>query len=300
MVHASYDRVNRDAQTPRKPESSETNHVTSSFISRRDWLALTLPVLALGPALSLPAAAATVTTTDDPLKSVQWPSLRQQYLGNGSMVYDPRIKVVGPQFADDPMSVPISVDATALLADGDRIVRMVVVVERNPIKKVLEFSPTGVLPKIAFRFKLEQASPVRVAVLDQKGVWHVGGVWVDASGGGCTVAGATRADGSWSRTLNKVQTRYFTDVLGNANETRLRLRIMHPMDTGLVAGIPAFYIENVKLETEAGQPMFTLALFEPVSENPTFSFDFSGKPPPALRLVGADNNGNRVFAEVRS
>ncbi len=270
----------------------------SSPSSRRVWLATALPALVLG-AWSLPATAASLTS-DDPLKSPQWPTLRQQYLGAGSVVFDPRIKVVGPQFADDPMSVPIAVDATALAADGEKIVRMVVVVERNPIKKVLEFSPNAVLPKIAFRFKLEQASPVRVAVLDQKGVWHVGTAWIDASGGGCTVSGISRNDGSWSRTLNKVQTRYFTDVLGNVNETRLRVRIMHPMDTGLVAGIPAFYIENVKLETEGGQPLFTLSLFEPVSENPTFSFDFNGKPPPALRLVGADNNGNRVFAEVRS
>ncbi len=245
---------------------------------------------AAGQALAAPSL-------QDPFQSTQWPQLRQEFLGTGQAFFDSRVKVVGPRFADDPMNVPIAVDASALVADGLRVVRMVVVVERNPIRKVLEFMPDGVLPRLAFRFKLEQASPVRVAVLDDQGVWHIGGVQVDASGGGCTVAGVTRADGSWSRTLNNVQTRFFQDILGGS-AARLRMRIMHPMDTGLVAGIPAFYIEQLRLSDAAGQAVLRLALYEPVSENPTFSFDFGSRPRTALQLVGSDNNGNRVAAEV--
>lgn len=263
-------------------------------LSRRSALqALScLPLLAAAP----PGWSAN-TTPDDPLQSVQWAQMKTEFLGKAPAVFDARVKVVGPRFAEDPMSVPISVDASALLADGEAIQRMLVFVERNPIRKVLEFVPTAVAPKLTFRFKLEQASPVRVAVLDGKGLWHVGSTQVDASGGGCTVSGASRADGSWSRTLNHVQARYFPDLLGG-NATRLRLRVMHPMDTGLVAGIPAFYLERLQLQTPTGEPVLTLALFEPVSENPTFSFDFPASPP-LLQLRGVDNNGNKLAEEVR-
>jgi sulfur-oxidizing protein SoxY len=38
--------------------------------------------------------------------------------------------------------------------------------------------------------------------------------------------------------------------------------------------------------------------FEPVSENPLFSFDFDKKPVGPISLVGRDNNGNRIDAKV--
>jgi sulfur-oxidizing protein SoxY len=57
-----------------------------------------------------------------------------------------------PAFAEDPMNVPVSVRVDAL-AD---VQRLIVLVDRNPIRKVLEYQPLAALPAIAFRFKLEQ------------------------------------------------------------------------------------------------------------------------------------------------
>src|SRR5690606_20306195 len=130
-------------------------------------------------------------------------------------------------------------------------------------------------------------SPVRALVQAQDGRWHVGGVWVQAAGGGCTVAGASRIDGSWSRTLNQVQARLFDNVLEGSR--RLRIRIRHPMDTGLVAGIPAFHIDTLELLDAAGQPWWRLALREPVSENPLLSFELPPEVAGTLRLQGQDN-----------
>ncbi len=81
----------------------------------------------------------------------------------------------------------------------------------------------------------------------------------------------TRADGSWSRTLNQVQTRFFNNVIEGSK--RLRVRIMHPMDTGLVAGTPAFYIESLQLVDGADQVWWRLSPHEPVSENPILTFE---------------------------
>ncbi|MEZ5661952.1 MAG: quinoprotein dehydrogenase-associated SoxYZ-like carrier [Burkholderiaceae bacterium] len=237
-------------------------------------------------------------TGGDPLGSMQWPGLRQEFIGKDAMVFSDRVHVKGPAFADDAMNVPLLIDARALGQDGGGIRRVVVVADRNPVRQVLVFEPLRSLPVIAVRIRLEQASPVRAMVQTRDGHWHVGSTWVEAAGGGCTVPGATRADGSWSQTLNQVQARFFNNVLEGSR--RLRLRVMHPMDTGLVAGIPAFHLEELELQDATGKPWWRLGLHEPVSENPLITFEL---PPDALghlRLVGRDNNGNRIDVELVS
>ena len=243
------------------------------------------------------ALACAAQTDGDPFGSIQWPDLKREFLGTGMVVFDPRVQVQGPAFAEDPMNVPISVSA-----DGIQDVELItVIVDRNPIRKVLEYFPLASLPRVSFRFKLEQASPVRAAVKTRDGVWHVGGTLVDSAGGGCTAAGETRRDGSWSRTLGEVSARVFPHSVaagsGDAS-TRVRLRVMHPMDTGLVGGIPAFYVNRLSLRDAGGHELMRLNAFEPISENPVFSFDFPGASMGTLRLVGTDNNGNRIAGSV--
>lgn len=235
-------------------------------------------------------------TGGDPLGSMQWPALRQEYLGNSPMRFSSQVVLKGPNFAEDAMNVPLLLDARALSQTGGGIERVLVVADRNPVREVLSFEPFMALPMLAFRIRMEQASPVRAMVKTRDGQWHVGGTWVQAAGGGCTVSGATRTDGSWSRTLNQVQARFFTNVIENSQ--RLRVRIMHPMDTGLVAGIPAFFIENLQLVDSSKRVWWRLALHEPVSENPLLTFELPTRPAGGLRLLGRDNNGNLINAEV--
>ena len=249
--------------------------------------------------LGAAGAAQSAQTADvfegDPFKSLQWPELRKAYLGaNARAVFDDRVKVQGPPFAEDPMNVPISIST-----DLPGVQRVVVLVDRNPIRKVLELQPLRALPAVGFRFKLEQASPVRAAVLTADGLWHVGGTLVDSAGGGCTVSGATRADGSWSQTLGQVSGRLFASPAPGADAaTRLRLRVMHPMDTGLVGGIPAFYVSRLAVRDAQGLDLLLVNTFEPISENPVFSFDFARPPALPLRISGVDNNGNRIDSRL--
>ncbi|SPA52687.1 conserved exported protein of unknown function (plasmid) [Cupriavidus taiwanensis] len=264
---------------------------------RRQAMAL----LALGwPGLVAPGAAAgaanAVVARSDPLQSPQWAWIHKELLENAPVVFDSRVRVTGPAFAEDPMRVPIAFDASAL----GEVERIVVAVDRNPIRAVLAFEPLRARPSLSFRFKLEQASPVRVAARTRDGTWHVGSAWVDAGGGGCTVPGATRRDGSWSRTLNRVEARVFPGLDQGQGQAgaRVRLRVMHPMDTGLVAGIPAFHIETLVLADAARQPLLRLTLHEPVAENPIFSFDLREAVVPGMTVAGHDNNGNRIAARV--
>lgn len=258
--------------------------------------------LLAGSFLSSPAFSVTTEmgavkgdlTGGDPLGSMQWPDMKGQFFEAGAKtVFDSRIKVTVPLFAEDAMNVPVSFDASAI----GNVKKIVVLVDRNPIRKVLEFIPEKAKPALNFRFKLEQASPIRVAALTEDGVWHVGYAFIEAAGGGCTVPGATRADGSWPKTLNKVAGKMF-DANQLRDDARLRVQVSHPMDTGLVAGVPAFYIEEMVLQDQHKQVLARLYPFEPVSENPLFSFDFDKKPVGPISLVGRDNNGNRINAKV--
>ena len=47
-----------------------------------------------------------------------------------------------------------------------------------------------------------------------------------------------------------------------------------------------------------GRELARVQAFEPVSENPVFSFDFPGRVAGGLRLVGTDNNGNRIDSRI--
>jgi sulfur-oxidizing protein SoxY len=250
---------------------------------RRAWR--TLGVLALVAA----SGAALAAGRTDPYASGVWPELAREHLGDAVVVFDDRVRVEAPALAENPMSVPVTVNAEAL-ADVEQVV---VLVDRNPIKKVLEFFPQQAKPTLAFRFKLQQASPVRALARTKDGVWHAGGAWVEATGGGCTLPGATRVSGTWVTTLNQVAGAVFPREGGGA---RVRLRLMHPMDTGLVSGVPAFHIERIELTDTGGTRWLRLDMFEPVSENPVLSFELPSPPKGALQVSGRDNNGNRIEA----
>ncbi|MEL7043926.1 MAG: thiosulfate oxidation carrier protein SoxY [Pseudomonadota bacterium] len=141
-----------------------------------------LSVLAL--VLLAPSVHAAVNALDqvDPLDSPSWKEMHRYVLGQGPFVFDERVKVIAPESAEDAMNVPVKVDASAI----GGVQRMVVFADLNPITRIMELEPVDSLPVVSFNFKVQQGTPLRAAVLDREGVWHVGGVYLDAAGGGCT------------------------------------------------------------------------------------------------------------------
>lgn len=199
--------------------------------------------------------------------------------------FDPRVHVIAPAIAEDAMNVPVAIVVNSL----DRITAIVAFADLNPIQEILRFYPHEVTPYLAFRFKVEQSTPIRAAVKTADGVWHVGGQWLKASGGGCTAPSAARQGSGWEETLGQVKARRWSRPEG----ARLRFRVMHPMDTGLAAGIPAFYVRTLALQ-RGDEVLATLETFEPVSANPVFTLDLADSDLRPIRLTGADNNGNRI------
>jgi sulfur-oxidizing protein SoxY len=255
----------------------------------RQWLGCCLLALLPGWALAADVPAA------DPLDSPRWEDMRKEFFPRDPVVFDERVKVSGPLTAENPLHVPVAVDATAL--PGVR--EVLVFADFNPIVKVLSFEPGAASASLAFRVKLQQSTPVRAAARTADGSWHVGGTWVNTTGGGCTLPSTGSASPEWQKRLNEVSGRIWRSSPDKPGG-RVRIRLVHPMDTGLAAGIPAFFIQDLELSDPAGERLMHIHAFEPVSENPLFTLDL----PPGLgdltrvKVTGMDNNGNRIRAWV--
>ena len=230
---------------------------------------------------------ATPEEGSDPLNSPVWQDIRKDFFADAPVHFDSRVVVIAPAMAEDSLHVPISVH----VENGLQARRIVIFADLNPIVRVVEMEPMRAKPYLFFRMKIQQSTPVRAAVLDSAGTWHMGGMWVNASGGGCTAPSAGSAQPDWAKHLGEVRSREWTQA---DSLTRLRVRIRHPMDTGLVAGIPAFYLQNLDLTDETGSVYLHLTTFEPLSEDPVLGFDIPDRAGHTLRLTGKDNNGNRI------
>ncbi len=225
---------------------------------------------------------------EDPLGSIQWDDMVRAYLSEHKVVFDDRVKVVAPEFAEDSMNVPVSVDASELTG----IKEIFLFAEFNPIPKILKFYPEASKAAFSFRFKIQQASPVRAAVLTNDNIWHVGGVWIDAAGGGCTRASDDRLAGDWADHLGEI----YAAVWDTGTVRRTKISISHPMDTGLVAGIPSFYIEEIQLTDDAGKLLARIEPYEPVQENPVFTLDLGKNG--SINIEAIDNNANEFSARI--
>lgn len=252
-------------------------------------LPLTIAAIALA-ALMSPADAAALQESGDPLASARWADMEKTILAGAPMPFDPRVKVIAPETAENPMQVPVTVDATAL----GKVVEVIVFADFNPIVQILRFYPEETGAYLGFRVKLQQSTPVRAAARTADGIWHVGGTWVNTVGGGCTAPSAAAGSPLWQQRLNEVSGRQWSE---GAQSGRLRLRIVHPMDTGLIAGTPAFYLEEIDFTNAKGQRLMRLQTFEPVAENPVFTLN-RGEISGEIEASGRDNNGNAFRARI--
>ncbi len=233
--------------------------------------------------------SAAATTPTDPLRSPNWAAMVERHLNGGPVVFDERVQVRMPQTAEDPMSVPVE----AVVEGLENIQEMRLIADLNPLPLILIFRPTHADPFIAFRFKVEQSTPVRAAARTADGVWHVGGAWLTASGGGCTAPSYGSGSGLWRDQLNQVSAALWPR---GEDASRLKLRVMHPMDTGLAAGIPVFHVESLSVEDASGRELAKIRTYEPVSENPVLSLNLHYRG--VVDVRGRDIQGNRIRARV--
>jgi sulfur-oxidizing protein SoxY len=249
-----------------------------------------VPMLSRSAVILLCLTFSAVTRADpapDPLQSPVWADMVKAEFAGADYVFDERVKVSVPATVENQAQVPVTADAR----DVPNVEKLVVFADLNPIQHVLTFSPRAAKaePYVSFRMKVEQATPVRAAALTSDGIWHVGGVFLEAAGGGCSAPASARGDADWTETVGNAQGRVWREADGAA---RLRLRIRHPMDTGLAKDhTPAFYIENFEMKA-GGNPLARIEMFEPVSEDPMLTIILRPmQTDGAVTIDGRDNNG---------
>jgi sulfur-oxidizing protein SoxY len=229
----------------------------------------------------------------DPLRSTMWTTLAQRYFADAPVVFDDRVKVTVPTITENQAQVPVTADARGVAS----VVKMIVFADLNPIQHVLTLTPANAAPFVSFRMKVEQATPIRAAALTEDGTWHVGGVYLDASGGGCSASAMARNDADWSETRGQTQAKLWREIDGM---TRARFRVRHPMDTGLAKdNTPSYFIERMDMRSASGGPLATVEMFEPVSEDPTLTLLLRMPAADAtLELEGRDNNGGEYRSSI--
>jgi len=235
------------------------------------------------------ASAAASEVPEDPLQSSQWRYMAAKFFRNEPVVFDDRVKVEAPAYAEDSLNTPVQISASGL----EGVEHVLVFADMSPIVRVLDYYPVKADPSIGFAFKIQQATPIRAAMKTADGTWHVGGAWIDAQGGGCTAPSVASANPMWETRLGETEARLWS----TGADERLKFRVIHPMDTGLAAGIPAFYISELTIADADGQTLARITPHEPVSENPVFTVDLDVDKP--VTLSGRDNNGNRFSAPVQ-
>lgn len=238
--------------------------------------------------LARPTLAA---TTADPLQSVMWDVMQRTVLAGEPAVFDDRVRVTLPRQVEDGQRVPVSIDARAL----GEVKQLLLFADYNPLPLALRLTPAaGVQARLSVAMRVNQATPVRAAAQTADGVWHVGGQLVDAPGGGCALPTPTRSTTDWGSELGKVYGRLWREN----GALRTRIRVMHPMDTGLVDALPRFHLQTLALQDAAGQPLASLQLEPPLAENPLLTLYLADTVATPLRLSGQDSDGNLLHGQL--
>jgi len=98
------------------------------------------------------AQAGEPSSKTDPVPSVMWDFYHKQLLGQAPFVFDERVKLLAPPFAEDARQVPLEIDARAFAGD---VVRILAWAELNPLPRIVDFEPgERVLPWLSIRIRI--------------------------------------------------------------------------------------------------------------------------------------------------
>ncbi|MEM6487075.1 MAG: quinoprotein dehydrogenase-associated SoxYZ-like carrier [Pseudomonadota bacterium] len=244
-----------------------------------------IPTPAAGLAGTASATAAATTARadhSDPFDSGMWDFHRAEHLGDPTdWRFDPDVRLISPGEADDARHLPLMLDATRV----EGVERIVVTADYSPFPWVMTFTPGRAVARLGFGMKIDQGTAVRVSALGTDGTWRIGGAFIRAAGGGCGVPAKAHERPDWQSTLGQTRARLWPDG-------RLRLRITHPMDTGLADGAPQFFLTEIAVADLDGAPFADLEIGVPLEEDPSLALDLPPEMARAgVRVTARDNMG---------
>jgi sulfur-oxidizing protein SoxY len=227
----------------------------------------------------------------NPIESPTFNDIIKELIKNDSYVFDDEnIKIKVPAFADNPIQVPIFVDAKNI----KNAKKMILFADLNPIPKIIDMDLKNILPLVSLNIKVAQETPIRALILDENNVWHIGSNNIKSFGGGCSVSSVSSTDTDFGKLLGKIKTEIF-EVENNT--FRIKSSIFHPMETGLIFGTPEFYINKIVLKDNENI-LSIMELFSPISENPRFTFETKVKSQ-NYKIEFSDIDGNLFKSEIK-
>ena len=205
------------------------------------------------------------TYANNPVESPTFDDILKRIIQDDKYIFDDKnINIKVPLFADNPVQVPIFVDAKAI----KNAKRMVIFTDLNPISKVIDMDLQNLLPIVSLNIKVAQETPIRALVLDDKGLWHIGSNNIKSFGGGCSVSSVASTDTNFDKLLGKAK----GNVFKTPDSIRLKASIFHPMETGLVFGNSEFYINKITIKAD-DKVLANIDAYSSISENPRFIFE---------------------------
>jgi len=259
--------------------------------AHRRWIAI-IGFLTLASPASLASPSARAAYPVDPLQSPMWSAHARTIFGDDPVHFDPLLKIEYPDIAENQRSFPVALDARGIA----QVKRMVIFADLNPIPIAIDYRPDAAEPYVATRIKLDQRTPVRGAVQLADGQWLVAGGWVDAAGGGCSAPPLSRVKGDWAEHLGEMRGEAWP--MGADGASRLRVTLRHPMDTGFVANIPTYNIEELEVKSAAGAVLGEMEIWASVSEDPAITLMPRAKPGETLTVSARDTNGRTYTGNV--
>lgn len=227
----------------------------------------------------------------NPISSPTFDDILKDIIKNDKYIFDDEnIEIKVPSFADNPIQVPIFVNAKKI-KDAKR---MILFGDLNPIPKIIDMDLKAIYPLVSLNIKVAQETPLRALILDDKNVWHIASKNIKSFGGGCSVASVTSSDTDFGKLLGKIKSEVF-EV--EKDTYRIKSSIFHPMETGLIFGNPEFYINKIVLKDNTNI-LSTMELFSAISENPRFIFETKVKSQSYI-IEFSDVDGNVFTSEIK-
>ena len=205
------------------------------------------------------------TYANNPVESPTFDVILKRIIQDDKYIFDDKnINIKVPLFADNPVQVPIFVDAKAI----KNAKRLILFADLNPIEKIIDMDLVNLLPIVSLNIKVAQETPIRALILDDKGLWHIGSNNIKSFGGGCSVSSVASTDTNFDKLLGKAK----GNVFKTPDSIRLKASIFHPMETGLVFGNSEFYINKITIKAD-DKVLANIDAYSSISENPRFIFE---------------------------
>ena len=203
-------------------------------------------------------------------------SIKDQYLGKDEkFLNNSKIKIIIQDEIDEAHEVSMVVKIPNNLKNTSKIF---ILVDNNPIQLVTKIFPKKPLKSVGFNIRMEQDSYVRAIILDDNNIWNIASKKVVVkSPGGCSLPACDPTKEVCEPSeLGKIVMHKYKRSTGN---WRLKFKINHPMDTGLVTDpnsgkiIPEYHVNWIYFQNPKGE-LAKAQTFGALSANPTFILDF--------------------------